>query len=145
MPLIKIKKLSIEATIPSFATQGDAGMDLFSIDNISIEPGKTLLVKTGLALEIPYGYEGQIRSKSGIAIKNEVHVLNSPGTIDSGYRGEVAVILHNSSLDKTYIAPAKSKIAQLVIKPIETDITLLEVDLLTDTQRGTGGFGSTGL
>lgn len=139
---VKVKKLHEAAVVPKYAKPGDAGMDLCSVENVSLGAGQRLLVATGLALEIPPGFEGQVRPRSGNAIKMGLTVLNSPGTIDSGYRGEVKVILYNTS---NQIAEIKcgDRIAQLVIAAVETaDVELVEE--LSDTERGAGGFGSTG-
>lgn len=139
---LKVKKLTENATIPHYAHPGDAGLDLFSTEQTTIEPGATCLVKTGISLELPAGTEGQVRPRSGLALKHSVTVLNSPGTIDEGYRGEVGVILINHGKTKFVIEP-RMKIAQLLIKPV-INATVIEVNDLSDTHRGEGGFGSTG-
>lgn len=155
MVTIKFKPLHKHAPPPpTQATSGSAGMDvradistekdLFGNPkkNIYIRPGERLLVKTGFAMEIPQGYEAQIRSRSGLALKNGVTVLNAPGTIDSDYRGEVCVILHNGGGD-TFVINQGDRIAQMVIAKVE-HVESLTVDSLTDTYRSEGGFGSTG-
>jgi dUTP pyrophosphatase len=152
MSKAKFKKLNPEAVAPSYAKPGDAGMDLFTpLDGaapIHIYPGERRLVKTGLAIELEPGFEGQVRSKSGRALKEGLMVLNSPGTIDAGYRGEVCAILYNSNppghgAPPITILPGQP-IAQLVVKPVEqAEIEI--VDELSESDRGTGGFGSTGL
>ncbi len=143
MPKIKIKKIHPNAIIPKYANEGDAGMDLFSIEEYVIKPGEIILVSTGLKLEIPKGYELQIRPRSGLALKRGITLPNSPGTIDSGYRGELAVILINHGKEDFHIQPG-DKIAQAVFNKIET-AELEIVDNLSSSSRGEGGFGSTGL
>ena len=139
---LKVKKLTENATIPHYAHPGDAGLDLFSTEENTIEPGSTCLVKTGVSLELPAGTEGQVRPRSGLALKHSVTVLNSPGTIDEGYRGEVGVILINHGKTAFAIEPGM-KIAQLLVKPVLT-VNIIEAEELSDTHRGEGGFGSTG-
>ncbi len=139
---IKIKLLNQEAIIPFYANNGDAGLDLFSIEEREINPGETVLIKTGIAIELPEGYESQIRPRSGLALKNSITVLNTPGTIDSGYRGEIGVILINHGKIK-FIVKKKTKIAQMVINKYEK-INFEEVNKLADSKRSEGGFGSTG-
>ncbi len=139
---LKVKKLTDNAIIPHYAHPGDAGLDLFSIEQVTIESGAACLVKTGISLELPPGTEGQVRPRSGMALKHSVTVLNSPGTIDEGYRGEVGVILINHGSTAFIIEPSM-KIAQLLIKPVIT-ANIIETTELSDTHRGDGGFGSTG-
>jgi dUTP pyrophosphatase len=141
---LKIKKLDPNAIIPNYAHEGDSGMDLYSIEDVVIPAGESVKVKTGLALEVPFGYEAQIRPKSGLAAKSKMTVLNTPGTIDSNYRGEVQVILINLGKSGEYKVEAGKKIAQMVIAPVVI-AEIEEVDELSDTVRGEGGFGSTGL
>nr|VFK66670.1 MAG: deoxyuridine 5'-triphosphate nucleotidohydrolase [Candidatus Kentron sp. UNK]VFK69935.1 MAG: deoxyuridine 5'-triphosphate nucleotidohydrolase [Candidatus Kentron sp. UNK] len=140
--LLKVKKLTEEAILPSYAHPGDAGMDLFSCHDTVIEPGKVALVGTGLSIELPPNTEAQVRPKSGLALKNNVTVLNTPGTIDEGYRGEVGVILINHG-SAPFAIQKGMKIAQMVIKPV-IRVEITEVDTLGDSRRGEGGFGSTG-
>lgn len=142
MYTLKIKKLHEEAIIPSFAHKGDAGMDLYSIEEVKIPPTESRLIKTGISLELPKNTEAQVRPRSGLALKHSVTVLNTPGTIDEGYRGEVGVILINHGKED-FIVTKNMKIAQMVVKPIY-DINILEANELNDTDRGEGGFGSTG-
>ena len=142
MHILKIKKLSANATLPMFAHPGDAGMDLFSIEEIEILPGESKLVKTGISIELQNNTEAQIRPRSGLALKNQITVLNTPGTIDQGYRGEVGVILINHGTKKFTVTQGM-KVAQMVIKPTIV-VEIVEVTDLSDTQRGGGGFGSTG-
>lgn len=128
---------------PAHATSGAAGADLVSAEDITIAPGEIHAVATGLALAIPQGFEGQVRPRSGLALKYGVTVLNAPGTIDSDYRGEVKVILVNHG-KKAFVVSRGDRIAQLVIAPV-TRISFQPVAELDETQRGTAGFGSTGL
>lgn len=127
---------------PRHTHPGDAGMDLFSCIDTVIEPGKVALVGTGLSIELPPNTEAQVRPKSGLALKNNVTVLNTPGTIDEGYRGEVGVILINHG-SAPFAIQKGMKIAQMVIKPV-IRVEITEVDTLGDSRRGEGGFGSTG-
>lgn len=114
---VNIKKLTSDAIIPTYAHEGDAGADLYSLVTRTLLPGEIFLVPTGLAIEIPIGYEGQIRSRSGLACKFGVAVVNAPGTIDSCYRGEIKVALINHG-DECYRLNAGDRIAQLVIAPV---------------------------
>lgn len=140
---LKIKKISKDAIIPSYAHAGDAGLDLFSIEQKLLYPGGSALIKTGIKIELPEGTEAQIRPRSGLALKNCITVLNSPGTIDEGYRGEIGVILINHG-NHTFLVEKGMKIAQMVIQKVEK-VEVLEVQDLSDTSRSEGGFGSTGV
>ncbi len=144
---VKVKRLSHakDIDLPSYATPGSAGFDLRAAveDKVVLEPGERALIPTGIILEIPEGYEGQVRPRSGLAVNKGVTVLNSPGTIDSDYRGEIKVILINLGKEKVEIKRG-DRIAQLVISPVvKADIE--EVEDLSETLRGSGGFGSTGI
>lgn len=142
---IKFKKLHPDAIIPNYAHVGDAGLDLYSIQNDIIEPLTWKLIPTGLACELPEGTEGQIRSKSGISLKNGVFVLNSPATIDENYRGELGVILYNLNTKEPYEIKKGQKIAQYVICNVEYVETIEVEEITSITSRGEGGFGSSGL
>jgi dUTP pyrophosphatase len=144
MTKILIKKLSSNIPLPKYETDGSSGMDLIANieQEIEIKPGKTAIIPTGLAVSIPKKFEIQIRPRSGLAAKNKVSVLNTPGTIDSDYRGEIKVILINLG-EKIFKIEKGLRIAQMVLCPIEKAV-LEEVDVLEDTKRGSGGFGSTG-
>ena len=144
MTKILIKRLSKEVSLPKYETSGSSGMDLAAnIDaNINIDPGKTAIIPTGLALSIPKGFEVQIRPRSGLAAKQKISVLNTPGTIDADYRGEIKVILINLGQDSFKVEKGL-RIAQMVVCPI-VQAQLKEVDDLSETDRGKGGFGSTG-
>lgn len=142
MYTLKVKKLHEDAIIPNFAHKGDAGMDLYSVEEVIIKKGKASLIKTGISIELPPMTEAQVRPRSGLALKHSVTVLNSPGTIDEGYRGEIGVILINHG-ENDFLVNKNMKIAQMVIKPIY-EINIVEADNLTNSERGEGGFGSTG-
>ena len=145
MTKILIKKLSKEVSLPKYETEGSSGLDLaaFIDKNIKIKPGKSEIIPTGLAIAIPKNFEIQIRPRSGLAAKNQISVLNTPGTIDADYRGEIKVILINLS-KKSFIVEKGLRIAQMVLCPV-IKAKLKEVESLEDTQRGSGGFGSTGI
>ena len=128
--------------LPRYATDGAAGMDIVSAETVSLKPGSRLAVATGLAVAIPHGYEIQVRPRSGLALKHGITVPNTPGTIDSDYRGELKVIMINHGTDAFPIERG-DRIAQLVVSPV-TQGAWEEVEELDDTDRGTGGFGSTG-
>ena len=140
---INIKRLR-KINLPAYATADSAGMDLFAaIDApMVINPGKRLLIPTGIAIALPKGFEAQIRPRSGLAIKNGITLVNSPGTIDADYRGEIAVIVINHGEDFFTVEP-EMRIAQMVIAAYQR-MDWHEVDYLDETERGTGGFGSTG-
>ena len=140
---IRFVRLYSSAVIPNYAHDGDSGVDLFSIEDKILNPGESALIKTGIALEIPLGYEAQVRPRSGLALKHSITVLNTPGTIDAGYRGEIGVILINHGTNWFQVT-AGMKIAQLVFAPV-VRADLIEVNELSDTVRGVGGFGSTGI
>ncbi len=145
MTEVLIKRLSKNIELPKYETNGSSGMDLSAnIDKqIKIEPGKTSIVPTGISVSIPKNFEIQIRSRSGLAAKSQISVLNSPGTIDADYRGELKVILINLG-NKTFVVEKGTRIAQMVLCPI-VKVKFKEVDNLDNTDRGAGGFGSTGL
>lgn len=139
---LKIRKIHESAVTPSYAHEGDAGLDLYSIDEVEIAASETTLIHTGIKIELPQGTEAQIRPRSGLALKHSVTVLNTPGTIDEGYRGEIGVILINHGKN-TFKVTKGMKIAQMVIKPV-LYVEVEETDELSQTSRGQGGFGSTG-
>ena len=144
MTEIFIKRSSKKIPLPKYETTGSSGLDLTAnIDgSISIEPGKISIIPTGISVSIPKNFEIQIRPRSGLAAKNQISVLNTPGTIDSDYRGEIKVILINLS-EKVFLVKKGARIAQMVLCPI-VKAKLVEVKSLDDTDRGSGGFGSTG-
>tara|TARA_B100000401_G_C52138749_1_gene408449 strand:- start:57 stop:497 length:441 start_codon:yes stop_codon:yes gene_type:complete len=144
MTKILIKRLFKNVQIPKYETEGSSGLDLAAkLDkDVNINPGEVEIIPTGLAVSIPKGFEIQIRPRSGLAAKNKISVLNTPGTIDSDYRGELKVILINLGQEKFKVENGL-RIAQMVLCPI-IHAKLEEVDELKDTERGEGGFGSTG-
>ena len=144
MTKILIKRLSKEIPLPKYETSGSSGMDLAANINANIEinPGKTAIIPTGLALSIPKGFEVQIRPRSGLAANQKISVLNTPGTIDADYRGEIKVILINLG-QESFKVEKGLRIAQMVVCPV-VQAQLKEVDDLSATERGRGGFGSTG-
>ncbi|MBP6011317.1 MAG: dUTP diphosphatase [Alphaproteobacteria bacterium] len=129
--------------LPTQATAGAAGADLVSAEDVTIAPGAVHAVATGIAIALPQGFEGQVRPRSGLALKHAVTVLNAPGTIDADYRGEVKVILINHGAEPFRIARG-DRIAQLVVAPV-TAVRFERVERLSETERGEGGFGSTGV
>ncbi len=146
MTILKIKKLenSKELALPKYETAGSAGMDLLAAidEDIILKPGEVKLVKTGIAIALEKGFEAQVRPRSGLALKNGITVLNTPGTVDSDYRGEVCVILINHS-KVDFTVTRGMRIAQMVIAKYE-QAKIVEVSDLDETVRGAGGFGSTG-
>ena len=145
MTEILIKRLSKDVSLPKYETEGSSGLDLAAnIDKqIKISPGKSQIIPTGLAVAIPKNFEIQIRPRSGLAAKSQISVLNTPGTIDADYRGELKVILINLS-DKIFVVEKGLRIAQMVLSPV-IKAKLKEVTELENTERGSGGFGSTGI
>lgn len=141
---LKIKRISDKAVLPNYAHEGDAGLDLYAVKELILNPGERGLVHTGIQIELPKNTEAQIRPRSGLALKHGITTLNSPGTIDEGYRGEIGVILINHS-DETFKVEEGMKIAQMVVKPVlKVEITEVE-ELSSDTERSENGFGSSGI
>ncbi|MBR9683008.1 dUTP diphosphatase [Candidatus Woesearchaeota archaeon] len=141
--VIKIKRLNKDAVMPSYAKYGDAGMDVCALEEAVLKPGEIKLISTGLAFEIPYGTELQIRPRSGLALKKGISIVNSPGTLDYGYRGELKIILINHG-QEDFEVKKEDRIAQVVLNRVEI-VKVEEVDELSETERGEGGFGSTGV
>jgi dUTP pyrophosphatase len=143
-PRVQIRRLRPDAIVPRYQSEHAAGLDLHAAIEapVTIEAGDAATVGTGIAMAIPPGFEGQVRPRSGLAAKHRVTLTNSPGTIDADYRGEVKILLINHGREPVRIAP-NDRIAQLVIAPV-VQASLEEVDVLPDTGRGAGGFGSTG-
>ncbi len=139
---MQIKRLVPNAVIPSFQTSGASGADVYSVQDVDIQPGEIQLVSLGFAVAVPKGFELQVRPRSGLALKHSVTVLNTPGTIDSDYRGEVRVILINHG-SEVFRVRAGDRIAQVVLAKVYQE-DFIEVYELDATLRGTGGFGSTG-
>ena len=144
MVKVLVKKLNSRVKLPSYKTEGSSGMDLIAFVEkpIEINPNSSALIPTGLSIAIPEDCEVQIRPRSGLAAKSNISVLNTPGTIDSDYRGELKVILFNHG-NKQFVVKNNERIAQMVLTPI-LKVDFEEVDSLPDTIRGSGGFGSTG-
>jgi dUTP pyrophosphatase len=140
---LKVKKIHFDAKTPEYAHPGDAGLDLFSIEEAKLLPGSSRLIRTGIIIELPDGMEAQIRPRSGLALKHQVTVLNAPGTIDAGYRGEVGVIIINHGKEAFHIHKGM-KIAQMIIQRV-LRVEVEVVDELSDSQRGADGFGSSGV
>ena len=140
---VKIINKSVN-DLPFYATKGSAGMDVYSNEELELEPLSTTIVKTGLFVKIPEGYEIQVRPRSGLSAKSKLRIANSPGTIDSDYLGEIGIIVDNTSQTFSYIVKKGERIAQLVLKKVE-QIEWEEVEEFSETtERNTGGFGSTG-
>jgi len=138
---LRVKRLTPAGILPAAAHPTDAGLDLHAAIDVEIGPGEAKLVPTGIAIELPAGTEAQIRPRSGLAKDFLVTVLNTPGTLDEGYRGEVGVLLINHGRE-TFLVSAGMRVAQLVIQ-LRCEVEVIAVDVLTDTDRGSGGFGST--
>lgn len=141
--ILKVKLIHKDAVLPFRANPGDAGLDLFAAEEKLIKPGEAELISTGIIIELPVGTEAQVRPRSGLALKHSVTVLNSPGTIDEGYRGEIKVILINHGKEEFQVEK-QMRIAQLVIAPV-TKVHITQVDEVSDTKRGAEGFGSSGM
>ena len=140
---VKVQRLDLAVPLPRYAHEGDAGVDLHAARDLTVGPGARVLVPTGLKMAIPRGYEGQVRPKSGLALKHGITVLNTPGTVDAPYRGEVGVIVINHDPVAAYEIKKGEKIAQMVFSRVER-ASLFEVEELDSTPRGAGGYGSTG-
>jgi dUTP pyrophosphatase len=141
---LKIKRNHPKAKMPFYAHEGDAGMDLMSVEEKVIRPGDIALIATGLTIELPPQTEAQVRPRSGLALKHGITLVNTPGTIDQGYRGEIKVIMINHGKED-FLVEQGMRIAQMVIQPV-LRVAIVEVsDELSGTERGTGGFGSSGM
>jgi dUTP pyrophosphatase len=138
---LPIQRLHADAVVPQRAYTGDAGLDLASCERVELGPGERALVGTGLAVAIPDGYAGFVQPRSGLAARHGLTVVNSPGLVDSGYRGELRVVLLNTDRSEPFIVEPGMRIAQLVVLPIP-DIELVEVEELPSSERGVRGFGS---
>ena len=141
---LKVQFVREGIPVPSYAHPGDAGLDLYAAEEVTLKPFERALVPTGIKVAIPEGYAGFVQPKSGLALKHGLSIVNTPGLIDAGYRGEVGVILINFDPVETITIAKGQKIAQLVIQRVE-NVTVSVVDELDDTTRGEGGFGSTGM
>jgi dUTP pyrophosphatase len=138
LPVVRLRE---EATLPEQAYAGDAGFDLSTCERIVLGPGERALVPTGLAVAIPEGYAGFVQPRSGLAARHGIAVVNSPGLIDSGYRGEIRIVLLNTDRERTFVAEPGDRVAQLVVLPVP-GLELVELDELPASERGVRGFGS---
>jgi dUTP pyrophosphatase len=138
---LPVRRLRDDATLPAQAYAGDAGLDLAACGRHEVGPGERAVIPTGLAVEIPEGYGGFVLPRSGLAAKHGITLLNAPGLIDAGYRGEVRVVFHNTDAGETFVVEPGMRIAQLVVLAVP-QITLLEQEELAETERGERGFGS---
>ena len=138
---LPVRRLRDDATLPEHAYAGDAGLDLAACERHEVPPGERAVIPTGLAVEIPEGYGGFVLPRSGLAARHGITLLNAPGLIDSGYRGEVKVVFHNTDRAETFVVEPGMRIAQLVVLPVPT-VALVEQDELASSERGERGFGS---
>lgn len=138
---VTVRLLREDATLPSQAYEGDAGLDLASCESLTLGPGERAIVTTGVAVEIPEGYAGFVQPRSGLAARHGIGIVNSPGLVDSGYRGEIRVVLINTDRHEPFTVEPGMRIAQLVIVPVAA-VRLVEVDDLAVSERGARGFGS---
>jgi dUTP diphosphatase len=138
---IAVRRLRPDATLPRQAYEGDAGLDLSACEGAVLGPGERAVVPTGVAVEIPEGYAGFVQPRSGLAARHGIGVVNAPGLIDSGYRGEIRVVLINTDREQTFVVESGMRIAQLVIAPVAS-ARLVEVEELASSERGARGFGS---
>ena len=134
----------ITGTPPEYQNPGDAGMDLVSTETVTLEPGARLLVPTGVSIALPQGYVGLVTPRSGLALKHGISMVNSPGVIDAGYRGEIGLILWNTDLSNAFTINEGDRIGQLLIMRV-AEAQMIQVDSLPGSSRGMGGFGSTGV
>jgi dUTP pyrophosphatase len=138
---LRVRRVRPDATLPARAYRGDAGVDLSTCERVELGPGERAVVPTGLAVEIPDGFAGFVQPRSGLAARHGITVVNSPGLIDTGYRGEVKVVLLNTDPRQTFVAMPGERIAQLVVLPVP-ELEVVEVDELDESERGVRGFGS---
>ena len=138
---LPIRRLRDDATLPTQAYAGDAGLDLAACDRVELAPGERAMVGTGLAVAIPDGYAGYVQPRSGLAARHGITIVNTPGLIDSGYRGELRIVLLNTDARESFVVEPGMRIAQLVVLPVPA-VELVEVDELPDSERGVRGFGS---
>jgi len=141
---ILVTKLDNDAVIPTYAKPGDAGADLYSISDLVLAPGERALVRTGISIALPNGYVGLVHPRSGLGLKNGISVVNTPGTIDAGYRGEIGVVLINHDLHESFQVKKGDRIAQLVVQKVE-NAQFKMVNQLPESERAAGGYGSTGV
>ncbi len=140
---LKLKMLDEELPTPAYANPGDAGLDLYAAKDVTLQPGQRVMIPTGIAIAIPQGYAGFVQPRSGLAAKQGFSIVNTPGLIDSGYRGEIGVIGLNTDTQSEITIKRGDRVAQLVIQEVPV-VELLEVNELDETERSSGGFGSTG-
>jgi dUTP diphosphatase len=138
---LPVRRLRDDATLPAQAYPGDAGLDLAACERHEVGPGERAVIPTGLALEIPGGYGGFVLPRSGLAAKHGITLLNAPGLIDAGYRGEVQIVFHNTDAEETFVVEPGMRIAQLVVLPVP-EVTLVEQEVFAASERGERGFGS---
>jgi dUTP pyrophosphatase len=138
---LQIQRLRPEASLPGRAYAGDAGLDLTAVERAVLRPGERAVVPTGIAVAIPEGFAGFVQARSGLAMRHGIAVVNSPGLVDSGYRGELRVILLNTDRNETFVVEAGDRIAQLVVLPVP-ELDLVEVEELPESERSVRGFGS---
>jgi dUTP pyrophosphatase len=138
---VPVRRLRADAVLPTRAYDGDAGLDLHACDAVRLEPGERAVVPTGIAVEIPEGYAGLVQPRSGLAARHGIGVVNSPGLIDPGYRGEVLVVVLNTDAREAFTVEPGMRIAQLVVVPVAT-VQLVEVEELATSERGARGLGS---
>ena len=143
MVQISVKRLDPGLPLPAYAHPGDAGADLHAATDVTLDPGERALVPTGIALALPDGYVGLVHPRSGLAARHGISVVNAPGTIDAGYRGEIKVCLVNTDRRESFVVRRGDRIAQLVVQQVET-ASFVEAEDLPDSVRGDGGYGSTG-
>jgi len=141
---LAVRRLDASLPLPSYAHAGDAGLDLYSAEDVTLAPGHRALVSTGIALAIPEGYAGFVQPRSGLALRHGLSLVNTPGLIDSHYRGEIKIIAVNLDTTSAIEIRRGDKVAQLVVQKVEC-CELVESEALDDTERGEGGFGSTGV
>ena len=144
MTELRVTRLRDDAVLPTRAHAGDAGLDLSACEEMTIAPGERALVSTGLAVEIPPDHAGLVAPRSGIALRHGISIVNTPGVIDAGYRGEVQVLLLNTDSSDAFTVEPGMRIAQLLVMPV-TPVEIVEVTALTETSRGSDGFGSSGV
>ena len=142
--IVQIQRLDKDLPLPDYARPGDAGMDVYSTIDCTLSPGERAIVPIGIAIALPEGYVCFAHPRSGLAAKNGISIVNAPGTIDSGYRGEIKIILINTDKNETFEIKRGDRIAQLVFQKFES-ARFFEVEQLPESQRGAGGFGSTGV
>lgn len=140
---LRVRRLDPQAQLPSRAHPDDAGFDLHAVEDVELAPGRRAKVRTGIAVELPPGCAGWVVPRSGLAARHGIALVNAPGLIDAGYRGEVAVLLLNTDATESFEVRAGMRVAQLVVAPVSTP-AVEEVDELSETVRGSGGFGSSG-